>query len=59
MWKTLHAFAPQTGQVLWWKPEAAVHGGVESGRIASGVRVTTASAKAQSCHPSTTPWWPR
>ncbi|MFO1263412.1 MAG: biotin carboxylase N-terminal domain-containing protein [Rhodoferax sp.] len=33
------AFAPQTGQVLWWKPEAAVHGGVESGRIASGVRI--------------------
>ncbi|TXH88237.1 MAG: ATP-grasp domain-containing protein [Rhodoferax sp.] len=33
------AFAPQTGQVLWWKPEAAVHGGVESGRMASGVRI--------------------
>jgi geranyl-CoA carboxylase alpha subunit len=33
------AFAPQTGQVLWWKPEAAVQGGVESGRIASGVRI--------------------
>jgi geranyl-CoA carboxylase alpha subunit len=33
------AFAPQTGQVIWWKPEAAVNGGVESGRIASGVRI--------------------
>ena len=33
------AFAPQTGKVLWWKPEAAVHGGLESGRIASGVRI--------------------
>jgi geranyl-CoA carboxylase alpha subunit len=32
-------FAPQTGQVLWWKPQQAVHGGVESGRIASGVRI--------------------
>ncbi|HWS04227.1 MAG TPA: acetyl/propionyl/methylcrotonyl-CoA carboxylase subunit alpha [Burkholderiaceae bacterium] len=32
-------FAPQTGTVLWWKPESAVHGGVESGRIASGVRI--------------------
>ena len=33
------ASAPQTGKVLWWKPEAAVHGGLESGRIASGVRI--------------------
>jgi len=32
-------FAPQTGMVLWWKPEVAVQGGVESGRIASGVRI--------------------
>ena len=33
------AFAPQTGQVLWWKPEAAVHGGLESGRLAHGIRI--------------------
>ncbi|MGQ0708430.1 MAG: acetyl/propionyl/methylcrotonyl-CoA carboxylase subunit alpha [Rhodoferax sp.] len=32
-------FAPQTGTVLRWRPEAAVQGGVESGRVASGVRV--------------------
>ena len=33
------AFAPQTGQVLWWKPEAAVHGGLASGRLAHGIRI--------------------
>ncbi len=32
-------FAPQTGTVLWWKPEAAVQGGVESGRVAHGIRI--------------------
>ncbi len=29
------AFAPQTGQVLWWRPEDAANGGVESGRVAT------------------------
>ena len=32
-------FAPQTGKVLWWRPEQAVYGGVESGARASGVRI--------------------
>jgi len=33
------AFAPQTGKVLWWQPERALHGGVQSGGNAYGVRV--------------------
>jgi geranyl-CoA carboxylase alpha subunit len=32
-------FTPQTGKVLWWRPEQAVHGGVESGHMVSGVRI--------------------
>ena len=29
-------FSPQTGTVLWWKPETVVQGSVDSGRIAHG-----------------------
>ena len=32
-------FAPQTGTVAWWQPERALHGDVQSGTTAYGVRV--------------------
>ena len=33
------SFAPQTGTVVWWQPERALQGAVESGSTAYGVRV--------------------
>jgi geranyl-CoA carboxylase alpha subunit len=33
------SFAPQTGMIVWWKPERALHGGVQGCGKAYGVRV--------------------